>query len=71
VNSLSAQQAAAQTNAEAIHYTRAGVWALLDAAELIYTRMRPRQRGRTAQAARVTALRKRLGELKPEQRSAS
>lgn len=64
MNSLSARQAAAQTNAEAIHYERAGVWALLDAAELIYTRMRPRQRGRTAQAARVAALRKRLGELK-------
>lgn len=60
---LTAKQAAAQTSAEAVHYARPGVWALLDAAELVFARMRPRQRGRAAQAARVAALRKRLGEM--------
>lgn len=58
-----AKQAAATTRAEAVHYARPGVWALLDAAELLLSRMRPRQRGRVAQKARVAALRARLEEM--------
>jgi len=58
-----AKQAAAITAAEAVHYDRPGVRALLDAAELLLARMRPRQHGRAAQKARVAALRARWEEL--------
>jgi len=54
-----AKQAAAITAAEAVHYDRPGVRTLLDAAEFLLARMRPRQRGRAAQKARVAALRAR------------
>lgn len=61
---LTAKQAAARAYALSVDYERAGVRALHDAAQVFYTRMRPRQRGRAAQGGTVTGLARRLAEMR-------
>jgi hypothetical protein len=60
---LTAKQAAAQAYALSVDYERAGVWALHDAAQVLYARMRVGQRGRPAQRGTVAGLARRLKEM--------
>ena len=58
------KQADAYAYEAAGHYERAGVRAMLDVAELLLARMRPRQRGRACQAGAVAGLTRRLAEMR-------
>jgi hypothetical protein len=58
------KQADAFAYEAAEHYDRAGVRAMLDVAELRLARMRPRQRGRAAQAGAIAGLARRLAEMR-------
>lgn len=62
-----AKQAYARTWELSADYSRCGVLALQSGAQAVYRDMKPRQRGRAAQAARVRALGARLKALETDE----